>query len=148
MKKIYRLIIVTLACIGIFEFGMGQSSPSLQRITLSSVTLSIDSVDTQAKMDEIRTAVKSYSQIHDFDIKYGNCDFTLDNSQQTLDNILQDLGNAGYSVQVYALRENQTFTMVPEESCMPGGKEKADMTEEEVIRQGITRGTPPPKTGR
>jgi hypothetical protein len=148
VKKINRFIIVILACTGIFEFGMAQSQPSLQRVTLSSVTLSIDSVDTPAKMDQIRTAVKAYAQVHDFDIKYGNCDFTLDNSQQTLDNILQDLGNAGYNVQVYALRENQTFTLVPEESCMPGGKEKADMTEEEVIRQGITRGTPPPKTGR
>lgn len=127
---------------------MAQSRPSLQRITLSSVTLSIDSVDTPARMNEIRTAVKSYAEVHDFDIKYGNCDFTLDNSQQALDSILQDLSNAGYRVQVYALRENQTFTLVPEESCMPGGREKADMTEEEVIRQGITRGTPPPKTGR
>jgi hypothetical protein len=149
VKKIYRLIIVTLACTGIFEFGMAQSRPSLQRITLSSVTLSIDSVDTPAKMERIRSAVKSYTEVHDFDIKYGNCDFTLDNSQHALDNILQDLKNAGFQVEIYALRENETFTLVPEENCMPSGKKKPDMSEQEVIDKGITRGTPPaPKTDR
>jgi hypothetical protein len=127
---------------------MAQSRPSLQRLTLSSVTLSIDSVDSPAKMEQIRASIKAYTQVHDFDIKYGNCDFTLDNSNQILDSILLDLNNAGFRYKIYALRENQTFTLVPEESCMPEGRKKPDMSEKEVIEKGITRGTPPPKTGR
>ncbi|MEM0996611.1 MAG: hypothetical protein AAGN35_06015 [Bacteroidota bacterium] len=128
--------------------AVAQNGGSLQRITLSSVTLSIDSVDTPEQMTEIRNLVQAYPQVQDFDIKYGNCDFTLDDSEQALQNILVDLGRAGYNAEIYRVNANQTFTYVPEESCVPGNRQKADMSEQEVIEKGITRGTPPPKNGR
>lgn len=119
--------------------AFAQSSGTLQRVTLTSVTLVMDSVTGPQDVELIRSTIQKYKEVKDFDIKNKNCDFTIDNSQNTLDQVFSDLAQVGQPGRIYAIRENQTFTMVPEESCESGKKNLPDKSEEEVKKEGIQR---------
>lgn len=111
-----------------------QSGTSLQRITVTSVTIFVDSVRTEADMERVRQAVTKHSEVKDFDIKYTNCNFTIDNTNQTLDVIFSELAQIGQPARIYAIEANQTFTRVPEESCM-SKKNQPDLKEEDYLRE-------------
>ncbi|MEM7036857.1 MAG: hypothetical protein AAF570_07760, partial [Bacteroidota bacterium] len=129
---------------GIIPASIFAQNRSLQSVTLTSVTLTIDSVDTQAEMQMVMGTVKAYEEVQDFDIKFAKCNFTLDNSNQILTSILQALENDGFAAKIYRVEENQTFTYVPVRECATEKRNLPDMSEQEVIDKGITRGTPPP----
>lgn len=95
-----------------------QTSGSLQRVTVTSVTLMMDSVKTAADAELVKAEITKHKEVRDFDIKKTNCNFTLDNSGNVLDVIFSDLAQRGQPARVYAIEANQTFTIVPEESCM------------------------------
>lgn len=111
-----------------------QSTGSLQRITVTSVTLIMDSVRSGADMELIRSLVTKHPEVKDFDIKNKNCDFTIDNSQNTLDVIFSDLAQQGQPARIYSIAANQTFTRVPEESCMKS--RVPDVKEEDIKKPG------------
>jgi hypothetical protein len=95
-----------------------QTSGSLQKVTVTSVTLTMDSVKTAADAELVKAEIMKHKEVRDFDIKKTNCNFTLDNSGNVLDVIFSDLAQRGQPARVYAIEANQTFTIVPEESCM------------------------------
>jgi hypothetical protein len=115
VKKLLLLVVMTIPAL---VFGQAASGTSLQRITVTSVTLVMDSVRTPADMDLIRAEVTKHPEVKDFDIKNKNCDFTIDNTNNTLDVIFSDLAQRGQPARVYSIQANQTFTRVPEENCM------------------------------
>jgi type 1 fimbria pilin len=134
MKK----LLISL-CLILPIMAFAQTSGSLQRVTLTSVTLVMDSVKSPNDVELIRSTIQKYQQVKDFDIKGKNCDFTIDNSQSTLDLVFSDLAQVGQPGRIYALRENQTFTIVPEESCESAKRNVPDKSEEEVKKEGIQR---------
>ena len=130
-RKLFLLLFLS------FPFVLlAQSSGSLQRVTLTSVTLVMDSVKTAADAELVRTKITQHTQVKDFDIKMKNCDFTIDNSNNTLDIIFSDLAQIGQPGRIYAIRENQTFTHVPVENCISGSKQYPDKSEQDVIKEG------------
>ncbi len=112
MKK---LLLVLCSLVPVMMFA--QTGSSLQKITVSSVTLMMDSVRTAADVDAIKTTITKHQEVKDFDIKSKNCNFTIDNSHNTLDVIFSDLAQMGQPARVYSIEANQTFTRVPEENC-------------------------------
>lgn len=117
-------------------FLVAQTSGSLQRVTITSVTLVMDSVKTAADADLVRTEITKRPEVKDFDIKLKNCDFTIDNRNNTLDLIFTDLAQIGQPARIYSIRENQTFTIVPVENCTSGSKTWPNKSEQEVIQEG------------
>jgi hypothetical protein len=111
-----RLLLLVCLIVPVTIFAQGGTS--LQRIEVTSVTLIMDSVQTAADMELIRTEVTKHAEVKDFDIKNKNCNFTIDNSHNTLDIIFSDLAQRGQPARVYAIEAHQTFTRVPEVSCM------------------------------
>ena len=129
LKKVLLLAVV------LFPLAMfAQESGSLQRITVTSVTLMMDSARTQADYDLIRTEITKHPEVKDFDLKRKDCNFTIDNSNNTLDVIFSDLAQRGQPARVYSILTNQTFTRVPEENCMKG--RVPDVKEEDVKQPG------------
>lgn len=116
-----------------------QSASSLQRMTVTTVTIILDSVNTQAEMELVRTHIKGFKEVQDFDIKMKNCNFTMDNSQNILPQILSELLAYKQPATVYAIRANEIFTRVPEESCDSQKREIPNKSEEEVKRSGVVR---------
>lgn len=112
MKK---LLLVLCSLVPVMMFA--QSGSSLQKITVSSVTLMMDSVRSAADVEAIKTTITKHQEVKDFDIKLKNCNFTIDNSHNTLDVIFSDLAQMGQPARVYSIEANQTFTRVPEENC-------------------------------
>ena len=125
MKKLL-LVISLLIPVAIFA----QSGTSLQRFTVSSVTLKMDSVRSAADADAIKATITKHAEVQDFDIKLKNCNFTIDNSHNTLDIIFSELAQMGQPARVYSIEANQTFTRVPEENCQKGNV--PDVKEEDV----------------
>ncbi len=128
MKKLFMLV---LLCAPFVLFAQGGTS--LQRITVSSVTLIMDSVHTAADVELIKTEITKHAEVKDFDIKGKNCNFTIDNTHNTLDVIFSDLAQRGQPATVYAIEANQTFTRVPEESCM-SKKGEPDLKEADYLK--------------
>lgn len=123
LKKLLLLLVV------LFPLAVSaQSSGSLQRITVTSVTLLMDSARTPADYELIRAEITKHPEVKDFDIKAKDCNFTIDNSNNTLDVIFSDLAQRGQPARIYMMEANQTFTRVPEENCLksnvPEVKEK------------------------
>lgn len=113
---------------------VAQSGTSLQRITVTSVTIIMDSVKTAADVELVRQEITKHAEVKDFDIKNKNCNFTIDNTNNTLDVIFSDLAQRGQPATVYAVEANQTFTHVPEENCMSKNRQ-VDVKEEEYLKQ-------------
>jgi type 1 fimbria pilin len=111
-----------------------QTSGSLQRITVTSVTIIMDSVENAADVELVRQEITKHPEVKDFDIKNKNCNFTIDNTSNTLDIIFSDLAQRGQPARVYAIEANQTFTRVPEENCMTKNRQ-ADVKEEDYLKQ-------------
>ena len=130
LKQLFSLLIFAFPL-----FLLAQSSGSLQRVTLTSVTLVMDSAKTPDHVALIRQEITKRSEVKDFDIKGKNCDFTLNNSTNTLDLIFSDLAQMGQPARIYAIRENQTFTKVPVENCTSGSNVYPDISEEDAIKQ-------------
>lgn len=114
-------------------FTMAQGGTSLQRITVTSVTIFLDSLDTPAEAEMVKTTITKHSEVKDFDLKKTNCNFTIDNSNSTLDGIFSDLEQHGQPVRVYSVEANQTFTRVAEESCLT--KREDELKEAEYLKQ-------------
>jgi hypothetical protein len=112
---IKKLLFLLLLATPVAMFA--QSGTSLQRITVTSVTIIMDSVRTAADADLVKTEITKHTEVKDFDIKGKNCNFTIENSHNTLDVIFSDLAQRGQPARVYAIEANQTFTRVPEENC-------------------------------
>jgi hypothetical protein len=108
-------------------------------MTVTTVTVTLDSANTQSEMDLVRTHITGYKEVQDFDIKMKRCSFTLDNSQNILPQILSELMAYKQPATVYAMRANQVFTRVPEESCDTQKREVPNKSEEEVKRSGVVR---------
>jgi hypothetical protein len=128
---------IKLLLLLVFAFPMialAQSTPSLQRINVTSVTLVMDSVKTEADVQLIRQTIQKHPEVKDFDIKRKNCDFTIDNSKNTLDIIFSDLAQIGQPGRIYSIQANQTFTRVPEENCM---KSNVPEVKEEDVKKGV-----------
>ena len=134
-----RLIVIVLAIIGFSHTVHAQSASSLQRMTVTTVTIILDSVNTQAEMDLVRTHITGFKEVQDFDIKMKNCNFTMDNSMNILPQILAELQAYRQPATVYAIRANEIFTRVPEESCDAQKREVPNKSEEEVKRSGVVR---------
>jgi peptidoglycan/xylan/chitin deacetylase (PgdA/CDA1 family) len=132
---IVLLLALSSAALGI----QAQTATSLQRMTVTSVTLILDSVKTQADMELVRTHIQSFKQVQDFDIKMKNCNFTMDNSGNVLPQILNELKAYKQPATVYAVRANEIFTRVAEESCDAQKRNIPNMTEEEAKRRGDVR---------
>ncbi len=130
LKKLFTLLVFAFPL-----FVLAQSTGSLQRVTLTSVTLVMDSVKTPDDVELIRQEITKRSEVEDFDIKGKNCDFTINNSTNALDLIFSDLAQMGQPARVYAIRENQTFTHVPVENCTSGSNVYPDISEEDAIKQ-------------
>jgi hypothetical protein len=135
----FRLIVILLVLMGSSFALQAQTASSLTRMTVTSVTIVLDSVDTQAEMELVRTHIQSFKEVQDFDIKMKKCNFTLDNSNGILTQIFDELKAYKQPVTVYAIRANEVFTRVPEESCDSQKREVPNMTEEEAIRRGVVR---------
>ncbi|MFN8394420.1 MAG: hypothetical protein U0176_07080 [Bacteroidia bacterium] len=112
---------------------MAQSSTSLQRITVTSVTIFLDSLDTPTEAEMVKTAITKHTEVKDFDLKKTNCNFTIDNTNNTLDAIFSDLEQHGQPVRVYSVEASQIFTRVAEENCLT--KREEELKEEEYLRQ-------------
>lgn len=134
LKKLLLLVCIAVPTL---LLAQGTAGTSLQRITVTSVTLVMDSVRTPADMELIRAEVTKHPEVKDFDIKNKNCDFTIDNSHNTLDEIFSDLAQRGQPARIYAIQANQTFTRVPEENCM--SKKGMDVKQDDPKKLG----TPP-----
>jgi hypothetical protein len=129
LKKVLSLVVL------LFPLAMfAQESGSLQRISVTSVTLLMDSARTAADFDLIRAEITKHPEVKDFDIKPKDCNFTIDNSHNTLDIIFSDLAQRGQPARIYMMETNQTFTRVPEENCMKGNV--PDVKEEDVKKPG------------
>ena len=139
VKYMVRWIVICLA-LGCVPFvAAAQTSSSLQRMTVTTVTLIMDSVNTVSEMELVRTHITGFKEVQDFDIKMKNCNFTMDNSRNTLEQIVEELKAYQQPATIYAIRSNETFTRVPEESCDAQKRSVPNMSEEEVIKRGITR---------
>lgn len=134
-----RLIVILLALFASFTALEAQTATSLSRVTVTSVTIILDSVNTQAEMELVRTHIQSFKEVQDFDIKMKKCNFTVDNSNDVLTQILNELNAYKQPATVYAIRASQIFTRVPEESCDTQKRDIPNMTEEEAKRRGIVR---------
>lgn len=112
---------------------LAQSGTSLQRIKVTSVTIFLDSLDTPAEAEMVKTTITKHSEVKDFDLKKTNCNFTIDNSTNTLDAIFTDLEQHGQPVRVYSVEANQIFTRVSEESCVT--KREDELKEADYLKQ-------------
>jgi hypothetical protein len=126
--------LLLLICLFVPLSIFAQSGTSLQKISVTSVTLIMDSVQTPADMELVRTEVTKHPEVKDFDIKNKNCNFTIDNSNHTLDIIFSDLAQRGQPARIYAIEANQVFTRVPEENCM--SKKAEEVKEDDQKRLG------------
>jgi hypothetical protein len=131
-------ILKKLLMLALFVFPLtmfAQSSGSLQRVTLTSITLLMDSARTPADYELIRQEITKHPEVKDFDIKAKDCNFTIDNSNNTLDVIFSDLAQRGQPARIYMIEANQTFTRVPEESCLKSNV--PEVKEKDVKKPGV-----------
>lgn len=134
-----RQFIWILFGIGFPLLGMAQGSTSLQRFTVTSVTLIMDSVDTVEEIQLVKQAITAHKEVQDFDVKMKNCNFTMTESPGKLDQIIRELAAYNQPAKIYAARAGEIFTRVAEESCDSRKKQVPNMSEEEVIKRGITK---------
>ena len=125
-----KLLLLAVFCLPLVLAA--QSNGSLQRVTLTSITLLMDSARTPAVYELIRQEITKHPEVKDFDIKAKDCNFTIDNSNNTLDVIFSDLAQRGQPARIYMMEANQTFTRVPEESCL---KSKEPEVKEKDVRK-------------
>ena len=112
-----RIPLLAFAMLAIaIQLSAQTSNADDQTYLVTSVTMRIDSVTTVQQMDQIRTIIKSHSEIRDFDIKGEKCNFTMSPSNSLLTIIEQELTAEGYSSEYLFIRDNQTFTSVPFEN--------------------------------
>ena len=113
--KSNKLLLGILFLLGVFQVGFSQQYAGRlaeNQIEVTTVTMKIPDVKTTEQMDEIRQLVTSHPEVHDFDIKGPKCNFTFEEQPNLFDGIQAEIKNAGYALEIVAVRKNQVFTKV------------------------------------
>ena len=127
-----RFTLLFLALFGFSGGLMAQENGSLQRVTVTSVTITVDTVQTVEEMEKVAAIVQSWPEVRDFDIKLRKCNFTHTGDPLIYQDIIKKLEQQGYLVNVFRAESGNTFTIVPEESCEK--KQQKEITEEEYLK--------------
>ena len=111
-----------------------QGTQSLRRVTVTSVTLRFDSVNTASEAVSVRNLITAHAEVNNFDIKLNKCNFTFTQQAFAINDFLAELEAAGYRATVKDLQPQQTFSYVPEENCMAKENAAADLKEADFVR--------------
>ncbi|MCB9235885.1 MAG: hypothetical protein H6581_29825 [Bacteroidia bacterium] len=108
------VVFITLFC-GNFTNSYAQAPTK----SVTSVTMSIDTITNVSQMEKARNIILAHSEVDNFDIKLRKCNFTLTNANaaSTFQLIKKELQAAGFAVALLDMKSNQVFTTPTVDNC-------------------------------